>query len=103
MSAIYRDRTLADAAVERLKAYAQPQRLMILSCLLEGERTVGEIDEATGIGQPALSQQLAGLRRAELVSTRKEARSVFYALADDSLFRQTAAYVRAHPDEFFLD
>ena len=84
MSAIYRDRTLADAAVERLKAYAQPQRLMILSCLLEGERTVGEIDEATGIGQPALSQQLAGLRRAELVSTRKEARSVFYALADET-------------------
>lgn len=84
MSAIYKDRDLADAAVERLKAYAQPQRLMILSCLLRGEHTVGEIDAATGIGQPALSQQLAELRRAELVSTRKEARSVIYALADET-------------------
>ncbi|MCB2049466.1 MAG: winged helix-turn-helix transcriptional regulator [Novosphingobium sp.] len=91
MSGIYQDRALADAAVERLKAYAQPQRLMILSCLLRGEHTVSEIDAETGIGQPALSQQLAELRRADLVSTRKEARSVIYALADD----KTALCVRA--------
>jgi DNA-binding transcriptional ArsR family regulator len=91
MSAIFQDRALADAAVERLKAYAQPQRLMILSCLLRGEHTVSEIDTATCIGQPALSQQLAELRRAELVSTRKEARSVIYALADET----TALCVRA--------
>lgn len=82
MTAIFQSRELANAATEKLKVYAQPQRLMILSCLLDGERTVGEIDAATGIGQPALSQQLAELRRAELVQTRKEAKSVFYALAD---------------------
>ncbi len=83
MTAIYRNRALADAAVEKLKAYAQPQRLMVLSCLLEGERTVSEIDAATQIGQPALSQQLAELRRAELVRTRKQAKLVYYSLADD--------------------
>ncbi len=83
MTALYRNRSLADAAVEKLKAYAQPQRLMILSCLLEGERTVSEIDTATRIGQPALSQQLAELRRAELVRTRKQAKLVYYALADE--------------------
>ena len=85
MMAIYEHRALADAAAERLRIYAQPQRLMILSCLLRGERTVGEIDAATGIGQPALSQQLAELRRAELVRTRREAKQVFYDLADEKV------------------
>lgn len=85
MSALYQSRALADAATEKLKVYAQPQRLMILSCLLHGEKTVGGIESATGIGQPALSQQLAELRRAEMVRTRKESKQVFYDLADDNI------------------
>ncbi|WP_201022969.1 ArsR/SmtB family transcription factor [Sphingopyxis sp. H115] len=85
MSAIYEDRALADKAVEKLRIYAQPQRLMILSCLLRGERTVSEIDTATSIGQPALSQQLAELRRGEMVKTRREAKQVYYDLADEQV------------------
>lgn len=85
MTAIFASRDLADSVADKLKVYAQPQRLMILSCLLRGERNVAEIGEATGIGQPALSQQLAELRRAELVSTRKEAKQVWYALAHDAV------------------
>lgn len=83
MNAIYEDRGLAEKAVEKLRVYAQPQRLMILSCLLRGERTVSEIEVATSIGQPALSQQLAELRRGEMVRTRREAKQVYYDLADD--------------------
>lgn len=85
MTAIYEDRALADKAVEKLRVYAQPQRLMILSCLLRGGRTVGEIEAATGIGQPALSQQLAELRRADMVVTRREAKQVHYDLADEGV------------------
>ena len=85
MSALYQSRALADAACEKLRVYAQPQRLMILSCLLHGERTVGGIETATGIGQPALSQQLAELRRSEMVKTRKEAKQVYYDLADENV------------------
>ncbi|MCL6250448.1 metalloregulator ArsR/SmtB family transcription factor [Altererythrobacter sp. KTW20L] len=83
MSAIYEDRDVATGIADKLRVFAQPQRLMILSCLLRGERTVSEIGEVTGITQPALSQQLAELRRADLVSTRKEAKQVWYALADE--------------------
>lgn len=85
MTTIFASRDLADSVAEKLKVYAQPQRLMILSCLLRGERNVAEIGEATGIGQPALSQQLAELRRAELVTTRKEAKQVWYTLAHDAV------------------
>jgi DNA-binding transcriptional ArsR family regulator len=82
MTAIHQSRERANEAAERLKIYAQPQRLMILSYLLAGERTVGEIETATAIGQPALSQQLAELRRAALVETRRAAKQVYYKLAD---------------------
>jgi len=82
MPALFQDRDLAATITEKLKVYAQPQRLMILSCLARGERNVSEIGEATRIPQPALSQQLAELRRADLVSTRKAGTLVWYALAD---------------------
>lgn len=85
MTPIHQSRDRAVEAAEKLKIYAQPQRLMILSCLLEGEKTVGEIDEATGVGQPALSQQLAELRRADLVETRRAAKQVYYRLANDDV------------------
>lgn len=71
---IFQSRENALAIAEKLKIYAQAQRLMILSCLLDGEKTVSEIDEATAIGQPALSQQLAELRHAELIINRREAK-----------------------------
>jgi DNA-binding transcriptional ArsR family regulator len=85
MSALYQSRETANAATEKLKIYAQPQRLMILSYLLHGEHTVSEIDAATRIGQPALSQQLAALRGARLVETRRDAKQIFYRLADPSV------------------
>jgi DNA-binding transcriptional ArsR family regulator len=85
MSVIYKNRELATDIAEKLRVYAQPQRLMILSCLLRAERTVAQIGEEVAIAQPALSQQLAELRRAELVATRKEAKQVWYSLANDSV------------------
>lgn len=85
MTALFESRDRAVTAADKLKVYAQPQRLMILSCLLRGERTVSEIDAATGIGQPALSQQLAELRRNELVKTRRASKQIWYDLADDKV------------------
>ncbi|AOX18959.1 ArsR/SmtB family transcription factor [Kozakia baliensis] len=72
-------KTLAD----KLRLYSQPQRLMILAFLHQGPATVGEVENHTGIGQPALSQQLGELRRAGILKTWREARAVFYDLADE--------------------
>jgi hypothetical protein len=85
VTGLFADRDVAGAVAERIKVFAQPQRLMILSCLLLGERNVGEIADITGLVQPALSQQLGELRRAELVQTRKEAKTVWYSLADEAV------------------
>ena len=71
--------------IEALKALAHPLRWRILCALATGERNVGEIEQAAGIGQPALSQQLGVLRKAGLVATRKEAKLVFYAIASEQI------------------
>lgn len=85
MKTLWQSREQADVAADKLRKFAQAQRLMILSLLLDGEKSVTEIDMATGIGQPALSQQLAELRKAELVTTRRQAKQVYYSLADDTV------------------
>lgn len=76
----------SDTPVEALKALAHPLRYKILGVLAQKERNVGEIEGVTGIGQPALSQQLAVLRRAGLVTTRKSSKLVFYRVAQDVLY-----------------
>lgn len=73
----------SEATVEGLKAVAHPLRYRILAALSGGERNVGEIEEACGIGQPTLSQQLAVLRNAGLVETRKQAKLVFYTVDEE--------------------
>ncbi|GGW52843.1 ArsR/SmtB family transcription factor [Alishewanella tabrizica] len=67
-------------AVKLLKAVSNERRLIILCHLLEGEMSVGEINEKLDLSQSALSQHLALLRRHKLVKTRKEAQTVFYTL-----------------------
>ncbi len=72
----------ADAAAGLLKALAHPARLLVLCQLVEGERSVGELQPLTGLGMSALSQHLAVLREMALVTTRREAQTIHYALAE---------------------
>lgn len=83
-----------DELVEALKALAHPLRWRILTTLAGRERNVGELEQATGIAQPGLSQQLGVLRKAGLVVTRKDAKLVFYSLAHNDL-ADIAAAMRA--------
>lgn len=71
------------AAADFLRALAHPMRLQILCRLLEGELSVGGFESELGLKQPNLSQQLSHLREAQLVTTRREAKSIFYRLVDD--------------------
>lgn len=93
-----RDTISENALVEQFKAIAHPLRLRILEALAHTERNVGEIEQATGIGQPALSQQLGVLRKAGLVETRKDAKLVFYRLAPGELGELSAVLAALSPD-----
>jgi DNA-binding transcriptional ArsR family regulator len=67
---------------ELFKALAHPARVRVLEELAEGERAVGVLAEHLGMELSHVSQQLAVLRRAGLVSTRRVASVVFYRLRD---------------------
>lgn len=70
---------------ELLRVLGHSMRLAILKELTGGERAVGDIAERTGLGLSVLSQQLAILRKAALVSSRREAKQVFYAIDADQM------------------
>ena len=71
----------AEVASDFLSAMANPKRLLILKVLVEGEIAVGALANQVGLSQSALSQHLAVLREDGLVSTRREAQTIYYALA----------------------
>jgi ArsR family transcriptional regulator len=64
------------------RALAHPIRIRILELLVRGERSVQELQDALGVDQPVVSQQLAVLRATNIVSGRKEGVSVRYAVRD---------------------
>ena len=72
---------------ERFKALSEPARLEILSNLRDGEMTVTELVEATGLGQANVSKHLQFLFSAGFVGRRKEGLYVYYFLADADVFR----------------
>lgn len=65
-----------------LKKLSNPDRLMVACALVDGERSVRELEDLLSIRQPGLSQQLAELRQAGLIAGRKQGKQVFYRLAD---------------------
>jgi DNA-binding transcriptional ArsR family regulator len=77
------DDRLRAAAIGR--ALADPKRLCVLECLATGERSVGELSSQVGCQVPNMSQHLAVLRTAGLVTTRRDGNTVFYRLADPTV------------------
>lgn len=90
---------------EWLRLLAQPQRLMILSVLLDNTYAVSEIETMTGIGQPTLSQHLGALRRAGIIESQRESRAIHYTWSDTPDARRARALFQsfqpgsAHPTQ----
>jgi ArsR family transcriptional regulator, virulence genes transcriptional regulator len=68
-----------------LKALANENRLLILCHLVDGEKSVSELERLLQIRQPTLSQQLARLRAENLVKTRRDAKTIFYSLKSEDV------------------
>jgi ArsR family transcriptional regulator len=65
-----------------LKVMAHPARLLILSDLREGEKTVGQLINLLGIPQTSVSNHLAALRAGGAVSFRRSRQLVYYSISD---------------------
>ncbi len=75
-------RSAACEAASMMRALGNPDRLMLMCQLSQGEFSVGELEGLVGLRQPSLSQQLGVLRHERLVSTRREGKRIFYSIAD---------------------
>lgn len=73
-------RAAAARACSLLKVLGNPDRLMLLCQLTQGEYCVSELESLLGINQPTLSQQLGVLREERLVSTRREGKQIYYRI-----------------------
>jgi DNA-binding transcriptional ArsR family regulator len=73
---------VAVAKAEMFKALGHPIRVRALEVLVAGERPVGELADELGVEMSHLSQQLAVLRRAQIVSARRVRSTVFYSVRD---------------------
>ena len=65
------------------RALGDPKRLCVLQRLTAGEASVGELSQTIGCQVPNMSQHLAVLRNAGLVTARREGSTVYYRLADE--------------------
>ena len=75
----------AKDASDFLKALAHESRLMILCILAEGEKSVTELETILSLRQPTVSQQLARLRMDNLVATRRDGKTVYYKIGNESV------------------
>jgi ArsR family transcriptional regulator len=73
-------RAAAEKARVLLKALSNPDRLLLLCKLTQGEQCVSDLEQALGIQQPTLSQQLGVLRDEQLVATRREGKQIYYTI-----------------------
>ena len=78
-------RDSANQACSILKLLANEDRLMLLCQLTQGEKNVGELESATNIQQPTLSQQLTILRKDGIVTIRKDGKFNYYSIASDEV------------------
>ena len=81
-------------------AIADPTRRRVLKTLRQGPRTVSQLERATGASQSALSQHLGVLRRARLVSPRRNGRHQVYRLARPTPLREVRNWI-AFFDQFW--
>lgn len=72
-----------DLQAKLFRGFADPSRLSILQALREGEHTVSDLVQTTGLTQPNVSNHLSCLCDCGLVSLRQQGRFAYYALSDD--------------------
>ena len=77
-----------------LKQLSHPQRLLILCSLAGGEKSVGEIEEACGASQSAVSQFLKGMRLENLIESRRDGKQIYYKIVDKRVYELIRSFYK---------
>lgn len=78
---------LSQFTAEFFKVLAHPLRVRIMDALRSGEIAVNDLSSRLKVEQSTLSQQLAILRKSNVVTGRKEGQNVYYSIQDQAIFR----------------
>lgn len=89
-------RGAAARAVGVMKVLANEDRMLLLCQLSQGEMCVSELEAQLDIRQPTLSQQLGVLRNEGVVTTRRQGKNIFYAVAGPALLEILALLYRIY-------
>lgn len=81
------DDRLNELHADLCKVFTSPARIQILNELREGEKSVGQLVDATGLPQPNVSQHLAVMRNRGILMSRKEGAVVHYKLANTKVLK----------------
>ena len=93
---------LVERIAERFRVLGEPMRIRLLEAMLEGEKSVTELQELTGASQQNVSQHLGVLLRARIVGRRKEGNFSRYSIADPivwALCEQVSSGLREEIEE----
>lgn len=80
-------RPIYEVKAELFKTLGHPARIRILEVLRAGEASVADIARVVEVQGSTLSQHLAALRRADVLTSRREGSSVIYAVTDARVFQ----------------
>lgn len=84
------DEELLYDLADLFKVFADTTRIKILFALMARAMSVGELAEAIGATQSAVSHQLRQLKQAHLVKFQRDGKSVIYSLSDDHVYTMLA-------------
>lgn len=80
-----------ETVASTLKAIAHPQRLKILCCLAEGEKTVSQLQDYCGASQSSVSQYLNKMKLEGLLSSQREGQQIYYRISEQDLLKLMAS------------
>ena len=94
--ALHTEETLTKVRIlsKFFKGFADYSRLQIIYSLMDGEKSVGDLVECTGLSQSGISNHLKCLKECDLLIDRQESKYVFYSIKDDRV-REIVAVAEA--------
>ncbi|MCS7145761.1 MAG: metalloregulator ArsR/SmtB family transcription factor [Aigarchaeota archaeon] len=82
-----RDTSQLELISDFFTIFTNPKRIQILQLLREGELTVSEIAEKTGLSQPTVSQHLKVMRDKHIITSRRRGNKCYYAVEDGRIYQ----------------
>jgi len=82
-----RDMTQLELISDFFTIFTNPKRIQILQLLREGELTVSELAERTGLSQPTVSQHLKTLRDKHIITAKRIGNKCYYTVEDNRIYQ----------------